>query len=120
MVGKRCINGFIGAISGSENVLVNWVNNHGITHLVVVGICTDICDADLVCSLLSARNHQMMPSLKDVIVYEPGTATYNLSREDALAAGLPIYAAHPADVAAYMGFYTMASRGAILAVRITW
>lgn len=120
VVGKRCINGFIGAISDEGNTLVTWVNEHELTHLVVVGICTDICDADLVCSLLSARNHQMMSSLKDIIVYVPGTATYDLTREDALACGLSEYAAHPADITAYMGLYTMASRGAILADAISW
>ncbi|MDP3769993.1 MAG: isochorismatase family protein [Candidatus Sungbacteria bacterium] len=114
VTGKRCINGFIGAISDQGNLLIDWVNRHRLVYLVVAGICTDICDADLVCSLLSARNHQMMPSLKDVIVYVPGTATYNLTREEALSSGLPEYAAHPADVTAYMGLYTMASRGAIL------
>jgi len=114
VVGKRCINGFIGAISENRNNLVEWIKAHTISHLVVVGICTDICDADLVCSLLSARNHQMMPSLKEVIVYVPGTATYNLPRDVALSIGLPIYAAHPADITSYMGLYIMASRGAIL------
>lgn len=118
---KRCINGFVGAIDpeSGENAFAEWVNEEQITHLVFVGICTDICVADIVCATLSARNHKLMPWLKEVIVYTPGVATYNLSLEDALQAGLPPHAAHPADVTDYKGLYIMASRGAILADKIT-
>lgn len=45
---------------------------------MVLGICTDICVLDFVCSTLSARNSGMLSPLEDVIVYAPGCATYDL------------------------------------------
>jgi hypothetical protein len=52
--------------------------------------------------------------LKDVVVYEPGCATYDLSPETAIGMGAPT-ASHPADLTHHMGLYFMASRGAFLA-----
>src|SRR6266550_1037490 len=81
LVRKDCINGFIGAIQpDGANRLVHWVNHNRLKTLLVVGICTDICVMDFVLTLLSARNHDMMPGLADILVYEPGCATYNLPR----------------------------------------
>ena len=48
------------------------------TAVIAVGICTDICVMDFVLTLLSARNHGLMPTLADIVVYEPATATYDL------------------------------------------
>lgn len=45
---------------------------------MVVGICTDICVFDFVATVLSARNHSVIPPLEDVIVYSRGCATYDL------------------------------------------
>lgn len=45
---------------------------------MVVGICTDICVFDFVATVLSARNHSVLPPLEDVIVYSRGCATYDL------------------------------------------
>ncbi len=124
---KDCINTFVGAmepanVRGAHGLFVNrwvdWVNVHGLESIVVVGICTDICDLDFVVTALSARNHGLVPSLKDVVVYEPGCATYDLPREVAEKLGLPPTAAHPRDIAHHMGLYVMASRGAILADRL--
>lgn len=114
---KDCINGFIGASTpgGGRNRLVAWVNRNRLEALVVVGICTDICVMDFVLTLLSARNHGMMPSLAHVVVYEPGCATYDLPGETAAKLGLPTTAAHPQDVTHHLGLYFMASRGAQLA-----
>jgi nicotinamidase-related amidase len=82
---------------------------------VTVGICTDICVMDFVLTLLSARNHGMTPTLKDVVVLEPATATYDLPRAAAEEQGLPPTAAHPKAETHHMGLYFMASRGAVLA-----
>jgi nicotinamidase-related amidase len=124
LIRKDCINGFVGSIEpmfvrGSHgtthNKCVDWVNNHRLRTLVAVGICTDICVMDFVLTMLSARNHGMMPTLKDIVVLEPATATYDLPIEVAGSLGLPATAAHPKAEAHHMGLYFMASRGAVLA-----
>lgn len=45
---------------------------------MVVGICTDICVLDFVVTILSARNHGLIPHLEEVVVYSQGCATYDL------------------------------------------
>ena len=121
---KDCIDGFVSGIRESvgRNSVVHWVNAESVETLAVVGICTDICVADFVCSMLSARNHilsdsrsKLMPKLQDVVVCAPACSTYDLPHEAALAVGLPTHAAHPAELMHHMGLYMMASRGAILA-----
>ncbi|HVI49841.1 MAG TPA: isochorismatase family protein [Candidatus Sulfotelmatobacter sp.] len=114
---KDCINGFIGGIDPAtgRNAVVDWINGHKLDAVLVVGICTDICVMDFVLTLLSARNHGLTPALKDVVVYEPGCATYDLPRTVADQIGLPATAAHPRDLTHHMGLYFMASRGAVLA-----
>jgi nicotinamidase-related amidase len=115
-----CINDFVGALDTDtgRNRIVEWVNEYRLDTLIVVGICTDICVAEFVTTMLSARNHGMMASLQDVVVYEPGCATYDLPKEKALALGLPETAAHPQAIAHHIGLYVMASRGAQLASEI--
>ncbi|KAA0683137.1 isochorismatase family protein [Azospirillum brasilense] len=121
LIAKDCINFFIGATEtdgagkAGRNRLVDWVNGNRLVSVVTVGICTDVCVMDFVLTLLSARNHGMMPTLKDVVVYEPGCATYDLPGETAQDLGLPETAAHPQEPAHHMGLYMMASRGALLA-----
>ncbi len=114
---KDCINGFVGGIDpeSGRNRVVDWVNGHRLEAVVVVGICTDICVMDFVLTLLSARNHSLMPSLTDIVVYEPACATYDLPRAAAESMSLPPTASHPREVAHHMGLYFMASRGATLA-----
>lgn len=115
LVRKDCINGFVGAIQkDGTNSVVEWVKANEITDLLVVGICTDICVMDFVLTSLSARNHDMMPGLKDIHVYDKGCSTYDLPIEVAKEVGLPNEAAHPQNVTHYMGLYFMASRGANL------
>lgn len=116
LVRKDCINGFVGAIdpASGRNAVVDWVNAHGLRALLVVGICTDICVMDFVLTLLSARNHGLMPGLADIAVFEPACATYDLPLEVARGLGLPDSAAHPKDIAHHAGLYFMASRGARL------
>ena len=117
---KDCINGFVGALGpGGDNELVEWVKRHGLGAVIVVGICTDVCVMDFVLTLLSARNHGLMPTLQDIVVYEPGCATYDLPRAAAASLGLPETAAHPQALTHHLGLYFMASRGAILASALT-
>ena len=115
LIRKDCINGFVGAIEGGRNRLVDWINENRLKAVLVVGICTDICVMDFVLTLLSARNHGMMPSLEDIVVYEPGCSTYDLPRATAEEIGLPATAAHPQNLTHHLGLYFMASRGAVLA-----
>jgi len=119
LVRKDCINGFVGAMApDGSNRVVDWVKRHGLEQVLVVGICTDICVMDFVLTFLSARNHELMPNLKDILVYEAGCSTYHLPRETAESLGLGAQAAHPQDIAHYMGLYFMASRGARLVDRV--
>lgn len=120
LVRKDCINGFIGAIdvATGRNAVTDWIRTNRLEAVLVVGICTDICVMDFVLTLLSARNHDLVPPLKDVVVYEQACATYDLPRPVALAAGLPATAAHPKAITHHAGLYFMASRGAVLASRV--
>jgi len=70
---------------------------------------------DFVLTMLSARNHDMTQTLADIVVYEPGCATYDLPRDTAVSLGLPETSAHPQDLTHHLGLYFMASRGAVLA-----
>lgn len=120
LIRKDCINGFVGAIETAgdgapRNRLVDWVNEHRLAALLITGICSDICVMDFVLTMLSARNHGLMPSLKDIVVYESATATYDLPREVAREQSLPESASHPKMMTHHAGLYFMASRGAILA-----
>ena len=120
LIRKDCINGFIGAIqTDGTNSVVDWVRANRLSTLLVVGICTDICVMDFVLTLLSARNHDLMPGLRDVVIHIPGCSTYDLPRATARELGLPETLAHPAAATGYMGLYFMASRGAILTNAIT-
>lgn len=115
LVRKDCINGFIGAFrKDGSNSLIEWVKDNNINNVLVVGICTDICVMDFVLTLLSVRNHGMLPSLNEVVVYDKGCSTYDLPKNVAKEIGLPESASHPQDLTHYMGLYFMASRGAKL------
>ena len=115
LVRKDCINGFIGAFKpDGSNAIIDWVRDHQLKNVLVVGICTDICVMDFVLTLLSARNHGMLPGMKEVLVYDKGCSTYDLPRRIVEEIGLPPSASHPQEIAHYMGLYFMASRGAQL------
>ncbi len=120
LIEKDCINGFVGAIDtrGGGNRIVDWARAGRIECALVVGICTDICVMDFVLTMLSARNHGLMPDLVELVVYEPGCATYGLDRDAAEALGLPETASHPQPLAHHLGLYFMASRGARLASEV--
>lgn len=131
---KDCINGFVGAIDRDYhhsavyevNSVVEWINANRLDTLVVVGICTDICVLDFVVSVLSARNHyyrngdQMLPTLKDVVVWEPATSTYDLDAGVVNTIGLPSTAIHNQALTHHVGLSVMQARGAILAETLTW
>ena len=120
LVKKDCINGFIGAFQkDGSNAVVDWVGKNQVQTVLVVGICTDICVMDFVLTLLSARNHGMLPELKDILVYDKGCSTYDLPRQTAESLGIPVSASHPQNVTHYMGLYFMASRGASLVNEVT-
>jgi nicotinamidase-related amidase len=113
LVRKDCINGFVGAIGkDGRNAIVDWVNANRLATILVVGICTDICVMDFVLTTLSARNHDLMPSLKEIAVYDQGCSTYDLPRGAAEKLGYGATAAHPQAPTHHMGLYFMASRGA--------
>ena len=119
MVLKRPLTCVAIAADGS-NRLVDWIRHHKLEAVVVTGICTDICDLDLVVTLLSARNHHfgatpMLGGLKDVVVYEPACATYHLPAEAARSLGFPETATHPQAETHHVGLYVMQSRGAVIA-----
>lgn len=120
LIQKDCINGFVGAIDtkNGENLFANWVNNHKLEAIITTGICTDICVMDFVLTVLSARNHGLMPTLKDVVVLESACATYDLRKDEAANMGLPETAAHPQTITHHLGLYFMASRGAIISSQI--
>ena len=121
LIRKDCINGFVGAIDpdSGDNRVAAWVNRERLESVLVVGICTDICVMDFVLTMLSARNHGLMPTLSDIVVYEAGCATYDLPKEAARSLGLPDTAAHPQAMTHHLGLYFMASRGAILASAVS-
>lgn len=111
---KECINGFIGAMNeNGKNHFIDWVKNHNLTHLIFTGICTDVCVMDLVLISLSVRNRGFFgPDLKDIIVYEPACATYEIDQEMCAKYNLPDWSRHPQSLAHHLGLYFMASRGA--------
>lgn len=122
---KDCISAAVGTYDGSRNALHDWITENDLEAVVVVGICTDICVLDAVTALLSARNHYvpdgqggerpMLGSLRDVVVYEPACATYDLPLETVRALGLPDTAAHPRGPTHHVGLYVMQGRGAVIA-----
>ena len=113
---KDCINGFVGAIGADgRNAVVDWANANRVENILVVGICTDICVMDFVLTMLSARNHGLTETCREIAVYDGGCATYDLPKAAAASLGLPETASHPQDLTHHMGLYFMAARGARLA-----
>ncbi|KAL3630455.1 NiCoT heavy metal ion transporter Nic1 [Castilleja foliolosa] len=116
---KDCINGFIGSFEkDGSNVFVDWVKANEINVILVVGICTDICVLDFVCSALSARNHGMLSPLKDVIVYSRGCATFDLPVH--VAKNIKGALAHPQDLMHHVGLYIAKGRGAKVVSQVTF
>ena len=105
---KDCVNGFVAAIEAvhhgvhgtTRNRVVDWVNAHRLQAVLVGGLNTDRCVLEFVLTLLSARNHGLMPTLRQVVVLEPAT-------------GADQPTAH------HVGLHLMAARGALLAGELT-
>ncbi|KAD7478597.1 hypothetical protein E3N88_01733 [Mikania micrantha] len=114
---KDCIDGYIGSFEkDGSNVFADWVEKYQIETILVVGICTDICVLDFVCSALSARNRGHLKPLKDVIVYSDGCATFDLPKE--VANATPGALAHPQDIMHHVGLYMALGRGAQVASEV--
>lgn len=108
---KDCIDGFVGSLEkDGSNVFIDWVKSNEIKSILVVGICTDICVLDFVCSALSARNRGLLSPLEDVIVYSRGCATFDLPVH--VARNIKGAIAHPQDLMHHVGLYIAKSRGA--------
>ncbi|PQQ05493.1 nicotinamidase 1 [Prunus yedoensis var. nudiflora] len=108
---KDCIDGFLGSVEeDGSNVFINWVQSNQIKAILVVGICTDICVLDFVCTTLSARNHRLLVPLEDVIVYSRGCATFDVPVDVAKTAKDVI--AHPQELMHHIGLYIAKGRGA--------
>lgn len=108
---KDCIDGFVGSMEkDGSNKFVDWVKEKQIKVIVVVGICTDICVFDFVATVLSARNHSVLPPLEDVIVYSRGCATYDLPLN--VAKNIKGAQAHPQEMMHHVGLYMAKGRGA--------
>lgn len=108
---KDCIDGFLGSVEkDGSNVFVNWVKSSQIKRVLVLGICTDICVLDFVCSTLSARNRGFLAPLEDVIVYSRGCATYDFPVH--VAKNIKDALPHPQDLMHHIGLFIAKGRGA--------
>ncbi|XP_052191560.1 nicotinamidase 1 [Diospyros lotus] len=108
---KDCIDGYIGSTEkDGSNVFIDWVKTNHIKAILVVGICTDICVLDFVCSALSARNHGFLTPLEDVIVYSHACATFDLPIH--VAQTIEGAMAHPQELMHHIGLYMAKGRGA--------
>lgn len=117
---KDCINGVIGGIRpDGSNIVFDWARDSKLDAIVVVGICTDICVMNAVTSLLSARTRGFLGGVRDIIVHEPGCATYDLPLEMARALGMPDAAAHPRDFFHQSALLMMQNQGAVITGEIT-
>ncbi|XP_039058552.1 nicotinamidase 1-like [Hibiscus syriacus] len=116
---KDCIDGFLGSVEkDGSNLFVDWVNKNQIKAILVVGICTDICVLDFVCSALSARNRRMLTPLEDVIVYSGACATFDLPVH--VAKDIDGAVAHPQDLMHHIGLYIAKGRGARIVSEVSF
>ncbi|KAH9612985.1 hypothetical protein KSS87_011972 [Heliosperma pusillum] len=115
---KDCYDGFIGSFQDDgSNVFVNWIKTNKIKSLLVVGVCTDICVLDFVCSTLSAKTRGFLSPLDDVAVYSKGCATFDFPLEVAQTHKHGL--AHPQELMHHMGLYMAKQRGAKIVDRVS-
>ncbi|KAL5857459.1 hypothetical protein ACOSQ3_004917 [Xanthoceras sorbifolium] len=116
---KDCFDGYLGSVQeDGSNVFVDWVKNHHIQSILVVGVCTDICVLDFVSSTLSARNLGFIKPLQDVVLYSNACATF----------GIPLHVAintkgvlpHPQEFMHHVGLYMAKERGAKIANQVSF
>ncbi|CAL5377664.1 unnamed protein product [Camellia sinensis] len=111
---KDCYDGYLGSMEeDGSNVFVDWVKNNQIKTILVVGICTDICVLDFVCSTLSSRNRGFLTPLEEVIVYSGGCATFDFPVS--IARDIKDAIAHPQELMHHVGLYMAKGRGAKIA-----
>lgn len=131
VIRKNCINGFVGAMRHVgwidaighrwANTYVDWLIENRLSTLLFTGDCTDICVSDLVVTSLSARNHGMFAThnpqqrayVQDITSMDFVILASACETFDAPAIG------HDREAWHHVGLATMASRGAILASKIT-
>ncbi|KAK8508515.1 hypothetical protein V6N13_130698 [Hibiscus sabdariffa] len=108
---KDCYDGYMGSMEvDGSNVFVDWVKNNQIEAILVVGVCTDICVLDFVCSTISARNRGFLAPLKDVIVYSRACATFDVPLQ--IARNTKGVLPHPQELMHHVGLYMAKERGA--------
>ncbi|KAA0031452.1 nicotinamidase 1-like [Cucumis melo var. makuwa] len=115
---KGCFDGYMGSfLPDGSNLFVDWIKNNHIKSLLVVGICTDICVLDFVCSTMSAKNLGFLHPLNDVILYSRACATFDVPLHVAkdTNSALP----HPQEFMHHVGLYMAKERGAIVANKIS-
>lgn len=116
---KDCYDGYLGSMEvDGSNVFVDWVKNNQIQAILVVGVCTDICVLDFVCSTLSARNRGFLAPLKDVIVYSRACATFDVPLQ--IARNTKGVLPHPQELMHHIGLYMAKERGAKIANEVSF
>ncbi|KAG6675856.1 hypothetical protein I3842_15G125900 [Carya illinoinensis] len=116
---KDCFDGYLGSTEADgSNVFVDWVKKNQIKSLLVVGICTDICVLDFVCSTLSARNLGFLTPLQDVVVYSRACATFDIPLH--VARDTKGALAHPQEFMHHVGLYMAKERGAKIASEVSF
>lgn len=116
---KDCYDGYIGSMEeDGSNLFIDWVKTNQIKALLVVGICTDICVLDFVCSTLSARNRGFLTPLEDVVVYSHGCATFDFPVS--IAKNTKDTVAHPQELMHHVGLYMAKGRGAKIAREVSF
>ncbi|XP_038886970.1 nicotinamidase 1-like [Benincasa hispida] len=115
---KDCFDGYMGSfLPDGSNLFVDWIRHNHIKSLLVVGICTDICVLDFVCSTMSAKNLGFLHPLNDVVLYSHACATFDVPLHVArnTKGALP----HPQEFMHHVGLYMAKERGAIIANKIS-
>ncbi|CAN4111975.1 unnamed protein product [Withania somnifera] len=116
---KDCYDGYIGSFQeDGSNVFVDWVKCNKIQLLLVVGVCTDICVLDFVCSTLSARNRGLLNPLEEVVVYSQGCATFDFPAS--VARNIKDISPHPQELMHHVGLYMAKGRGARIAREVSF
>ncbi|XP_031275199.1 nicotinamidase 1-like [Pistacia vera] len=116
---KDCFDGYLGSIEeDGSNVFVDWVKNNHIKAILVVGVCTDICVLDFVCSTLSAKNRGFLGPLEEVVVYSRACATFDVPLN--IARNTKGALAHPQEFMHHVGLYMAKERGAKIANQVSF
>ncbi|CAI8617966.1 unnamed protein product [Vicia faba] len=114
---KDCFDGYVGSMEqDGSNVFVDWVKKNKIKTVVVVGVCTDICVLDFVCSTMSAKNRGFLKPLENVVVYSNACATFNVPLDVATSNKGAL--AHPQEFMHHVGLYMAKERGAKIAKEV--